>query len=53
VKLRAWLSKAEIDAVIARRDVFVGLLEKQIATKGEAAVLYDLPRVKEACEAGI
>jgi hypothetical protein len=52
-KLRAWLSKAEIDAVIARRDVIVGILDKQIAAKGEAAVLYDLSRVKEACGTGL
>jgi hypothetical protein len=52
-KLGAWLSKGEVDAVIARRDVLVGLLEKQIGTKGEAAVLYDLPRVKEACGTGL
>jgi hypothetical protein len=52
-KLGAWLSKAEIDAVIGRRDILVGILDKQIATKGEAAVLYDLPRVKEACGTGL
>jgi hypothetical protein len=52
-KLGAWLSKAEIDAVIARRDALVGILDKQIATKGEAAVLYDLLRVKEACGTGL
>jgi hypothetical protein len=52
-KVSAWLSKAEIDAVIARRDVIVGILDKQIATKGEAAVLYDLSRVNEACGTGL
>jgi hypothetical protein len=52
-KLAAWLSKAEIDAVIARRDVIASILDKQIATKGDAATLYDLPRVKEACGAGL
>ena len=52
-KLGTWLVKEEIDAVIARRDVIVGLLEKQIATKGETAVLYDLPRIKEACGTGL
>ncbi len=52
-KLGAWLSKAEIDAVIARRDAIVGILDKQIATKGEAAVLYELPREKEACGTGL
>jgi hypothetical protein len=52
-KLGAWLAKAEIDAVIVRRDVLVGILDKHIAAKGEAAVFYDLPRVKEACGTGL
>ena len=52
-KLGAWLSKGEIDALIARRDVLAGLLDKQIAAKGEAAVLYDLPRVTESCGTGL
>jgi hypothetical protein len=52
-KLAAWLSKAEIDAVIPRRDVIASILDKQIATKGDVATLYDLPRVKEACGAGL
>jgi len=52
-KLNAWLGKAEIDAMMARRDVLVGLLDKQMATKGEPAVLYDLPRMKEACGSGL
>jgi hypothetical protein len=52
-KLGRWLSKAEIDAVIVRRDVLAGILDKHIAAKGEAAVLYDLPRVKEACGTGL
>jgi len=52
-KLGAWLSKAEIDAVIARRDAIVGIVDKQIATKSEAAILYDLSRVKEACGTGL
>ena len=52
-KLGRWLSKAEIDAVIVRRDLLAGILDKHIAAKGEAAVLYDLPRVKEACGTGL
>ena len=52
-KLGAWLAKAEIDAVIARRDAIVGIVDKQIATKSEAAILYDLSRVKEACGTGL
>jgi len=52
-KLGAWLSKGEIDALIARRDVLAAILDKQIAAKGEAAVLYDLPRVTESCGTGL
>jgi hypothetical protein len=52
-KVGAWLSKGEIDAVIARRDVLAGILDKQIAAQGEAAVLYDLPRVQESCGTGL
>jgi hypothetical protein len=52
-KLNAWASKGEIDAVVSRRDAIVGILDKQIATRGETAVLYDLPRVKEACGTGL
>lgn len=52
-KVGGWLAKGEIDAVIARRDALVVILDQQIAAKGEAAVLYDLPRVKEACGTGL
>ena len=52
-KLGRWLSKAEIDAVIVRRDVLAGLFDKRIAAHGEAAVFYDLPRVKEPCGTGL
>jgi hypothetical protein len=48
-----WLENNLIDAVLARRDVLVGLLDKEIAAKGEAAVLYDLPRVTEPCGTGL
>ena len=51
--LGRWLDNPEIDGVMARRDLLVGILDKQIATKGEAGVLYDLPRVSEACGAGL
>ena len=48
-----WLENNLIDAVLARRDLLVGILDKQIAAKGEAAVLYDLPRVTEPCGTGL
>jgi hypothetical protein len=39
-KSKRYLSKDEIKAVMARRDKIVQLFEKQIAEKGESAVLY-------------
>jgi hypothetical protein len=39
-KTKNYLSKSEIDAVMARRDKIVAFLQKSIAEKGEAAVLY-------------
>lgn len=38
-----FLSQAQIDALLKRRDRIVRHFEKQIAATGEAAVLYDLP----------
>ena len=52
-KVGKWLDNNLIDALLARRDLLVGILDKQIATKGEAAVLYDLPRVTEPCGTGL
>jgi hypothetical protein len=52
-KLGKWLANDEIDAALARRDVLVGILDKHIAARGEAAVLYDLPRVTEPCGTGL
>jgi len=52
-KLGKWLENNLIDAVLARRDVLVGILDKHAAAKGEAAVLYDLPRVSEPCGTGL
>ncbi len=51
-KVGQWLGKEEIDAVLARRDLIVQLLDKEIAAKGEAA-LYDLPRMSEPCGTGL
>jgi hypothetical protein len=36
-----FLTKREVKAVMARRDLIVALFEKLIAEKGEAAILYD------------
>jgi hypothetical protein len=38
------LTKGEIEALLARRDLIVRLFETKIAERGEAAVLFDLPR---------
>jgi hypothetical protein len=40
----ASLTKPEIEALLARRDVIVKLFDDRIATRGEAAVLYTLAR---------
>jgi hypothetical protein len=48
-----YLSKPEMEAVLARRDKIVEFFEKQIAQKGEAAVLFDLPRVGQPCGVGL
>jgi hypothetical protein len=52
-KVGKWLENNLLDAVLARRDVLVGILDKHVAAKGEAAVLYDLPRVSEPCGTGL
>jgi hypothetical protein len=37
------LSRSQIDGVLGRRDRIVAYYDKQIAARGQAAVLYDLP----------
>jgi hypothetical protein len=51
--LGRWLSKPEIEAVLARRDLIVRHFDAAVLAKGEAAVLYDLPRTTEACGTGL
>ena len=51
--LGRWLTKLEIEGLMARRDAMVQFFDKEVATKGEGAVLYDLPRSREACGAGL
>jgi hypothetical protein len=51
--LGRWLNKQEIEGVLARRDLIVRYFDNEVATKGEAAVLYDLPRTSEPCGAGL
>jgi hypothetical protein len=40
----SYLTRAEVGAVIERRDVIVKLFDAKIAERGEASVLYRLPR---------
>jgi len=42
-KIGRWLTSMEIDGILGRRDQIVKFFEKEIAAKGEATVLYDLP----------
>ena len=43
-ELKAFLTKTEIKALVARRDLIVRFFDDEVASKGEGAVLYDLPR---------
>ena len=52
-KIERWVSRDQIDAIIARRDLIVGVFEKQIASKGEATVVYDVARTSEPCGTGL
>jgi hypothetical protein len=52
-RLGRWVGKLELDGLLARRDLIVQFFEKEIAAKGEAAVLYDFPRTSESCGAGL
>ena len=51
--LGRWLTKNEIEGLMARRDLIVQFFDKEAAAKGEGAVLYDLPRSSETCGAGL
>jgi hypothetical protein len=42
-ELKPYVNKDEIKALLSRRDQIVKYFDEQIAAKGEAAVLYDLP----------
>ena len=43
-RLTPFLTKAEVEAVLARQDLIVKFFDEQIRQKGESAVLYDLPQ---------
>jgi hypothetical protein len=48
-KLGRWLTAEEIEALHARAGLIVEAFERQIAAKGEAAVLFDLDRSGVPC----
>ena len=52
-KLSRWLKKSEIDALVARAAKIVNFFDKEVAAKGEGAVLYDFPRTSQACGTGL
>lgn len=52
-KLKPYVNSGEIDGLLARRDKIVKFFDDQIAAKGESAVLFDLPRVGQACGVGL
>ena len=52
-KLSRWLTKSEIDGVVARAGKMVDFFDKEVAAKGEGAVLYDFPRTQQACGTGL
>ena len=52
-KLSRWLTKGEIDGLVARAGNIVRFFDKETAAKGEGAVLYDFPRSQQACGVGL
>ena len=52
-KLKSYLEGSEIDAMLARRDQIVRIFESAIKEKGEADVLFDLPRSGQPCGSGL
>jgi hypothetical protein len=52
-KLSRWLTKSEIDALAARAVKITEFFDKEVAAKGDGAVLYDFPRMQQACGTGL
>jgi hypothetical protein len=52
-KMHRYLTGGEIDGLLARRDKIVKFFEDEVAKKGEAAVMFDLPRVGQSCGVGL
>lgn len=51
--LGRWLTRPEIQGLLARRDRIVELFDEQVETRGEAAVVYELSRTSEPCGTGL
>jgi len=52
-RLKPYVSDQEMDGLLARRDKIVAFFDQEIARKGEAAVLFDLPRSGQPCGVGL
>lgn len=51
--LGRWLTRPEIQGLLARRDRIVDLFDEQVEARGEPAVLYELERTSEPCGTGL
>jgi len=52
-RLSRWLTNAEINALAARAARIVEFFDKEVADKGQSAVVYDFPRTQQACGTGL
>jgi hypothetical protein len=52
-RLSRWLTKSEIDGIVARAGKVASFFDKEVAAKGEGAALYDFPRSQQACGTGL
>jgi hypothetical protein len=52
-KLRPYLTRSDIEALLSRSEKIVKVFDAEIAGKGDAVVLFDLDRVGEPCGKGL
>lgn len=52
-RLGKYLNNTEIDGMVARAQKIVEFFDEEVKKKGEAAVLFDLPRSGQACGVGL
>ncbi len=52
-ELKPYVNDMEIDGLLGRRDKIVKFFEDEAKSKGESAVLFDLPRSGQPCGAGL